>query len=86
MLGELPVVGGGVEDEDVVKVFALVALSAVDDEVAVKGVHGVAVARLGSHTLRLQLHPLQLAHPLQVDLPDVVEVEAKSAKTYLAVL
>lgn len=82
----VPVVGGSVEDENVIEVFSLVILSSEDNQIAVQRVHGVPVPCLGTHSLWLQLHPLQLAHPFQIDLPNVVEVEAGLWRLYLAVL
>ena len=80
----VPLVVGGVEDEDVVEEVPVLAVSAEDDEVVVEGVHGVAVAGAGTLPLGLQLGPAELVALGQVDLPDVVEAEAGWGTGYLS--
>jgi hypothetical protein len=73
----IPVVGGSVEDEDVVEVLSLVVLSSKNYEIAVQGIHGVSMTRFRLNSFRFELHPLEFAHSLKVNFPDIVEIQAR---------
>ncbi len=84
MAEELPFVMRCIEYVDVIEIFALIVLPPEDDQIAMQSVHGVPVTSSWPQPFWLQLDPLQLAHLLQVNFPDIVEVEANYEGFYFS--